>query len=199
MVDVALNHPEFVGPQPGERVGLAQGGQQAGARVAQQQIACGGAQGLVDRREVDQIEAEERGAAVAPPPALEDVPQPRKERVVIEQPGQRIVARRSLGLAVQGAGGAQAGRGAVDGRPLAQISAAVLPVIASASTPNRAVRSPVELATNGMLAPSNTPTLAIRLLSNSLTIRRCGDHTQSFRPRANPRAAQIGRARLMQR
>ena len=88
MVDVALNHPEFVGPQAGERVGLAQRGQQAGACMAQQQIARSGAKRRVDRREVEQIEAEQRGAAIAPPPALEDAQKTRKERVVIEQPGQ---------------------------------------------------------------------------------------------------------------
>jgi hypothetical protein len=88
--------------------------------VAQQQIARAGADGCVERREVDQIEAEERGVAIAPPPALEDVPQTRKEGVVIEQPGQRIVARRSLGLAGQGAGDARAGPGAVGASALAQ-------------------------------------------------------------------------------
>jgi hypothetical protein len=88
--------------------------------VAQQQVARGGAEGRVDRREVDQVQTEERGAAIAPPPALENVVEPRKERAFVEQPGQRIVARRPLGLAAQGAGAAWAGPGTVDAGPLAQ-------------------------------------------------------------------------------
>jgi hypothetical protein len=83
VLDIALDHRELVGAQARERVGIAQGGEQARARMAQQKVARGAAEGGVDALEVDQIEGQHSNVPAAPAPVLENRLQPRKESVPI--------------------------------------------------------------------------------------------------------------------
>ena len=104
-LDVGLDDRELVRPHAGQRVGLAQGGEQARAHVAQQKVARGIAERVVDRLEVGQIQAKHRRHPVAAPPAGQRRVQPLEEDAAVRQAGQRIVAHQVVDLLLRGAQG----------------------------------------------------------------------------------------------
>jgi hypothetical protein len=148
MLDLVLHHRELIGAHAGERVRIAQNGQQARAGVAQQQVARGAAKPRVDPREVDQVQQQYRGAAIAAPPAGEIVLEARtpKRSDSAARSGRRGASVALPGLCIGPAQSWSAAVRAARGR-WHNISAAVLAAIARTSTPNSAVSPLLGLAT----------------------------------------------------
>jgi hypothetical protein len=104
-LEVGLDDRELVRPHARQRVGLAQAGEQPRAHVAQQQIAAGIAERLVDRLEVGEIEAQHRRDPVTAPAAAQRRAEPLEEHAAIGQTGQRVVAHQVVNLLLGGAQG----------------------------------------------------------------------------------------------
>ena len=89
-------------PEPGEHVGLAQHAQHPRAGVPQQQIAGDVAQGLVDRSEAREVDAQHGGHPIAAAAAVEHRLEAVEERRAVRQPRQGIVPRQRHRLLLRG-------------------------------------------------------------------------------------------------